>query len=158
MKFWRMKMAESPQLVNAIRTLQAALEQHDAAISATKGIGLSDWACLKLLIQDGAQSPGAIQRALGPTSGSVTALLDRLERRSLIVRLADPSDRRALRIEPLENAVHLVKEAAMPLDHLANRLEARWGGERCHAAGQARLDLAKLVDWASRKADDQALV
>ncbi|MEL6738360.1 MAG: MarR family transcriptional regulator [Pseudomonadota bacterium] len=153
-----MKTAESPQLINAIRTLQAALEEHDAAISAAKGIGRSDWACLKLLVQNGAQSPGAIQRALGLTSGSVTALLDRLEKRDLIIRCADPSDRRALRIEPLAKAVHLVTQAAMPLDQLATRLEARWGGERCHAAGQACLDLAKLVDWASRKADDQALV
>ena len=153
-----MKTAESPQLINAIRTLQAALEAHDATISAAKGIGRSDWACLKLLVQTGVQSPGALQRALGLTSGSVTALLDRLERRSLITRLADPSDRRALRIEPRKEAVCLVREAAMPLDHLAKRLEDRWGGERCDAAGQACLDLARLVDWASRNADEEALV
>lgn len=139
-----------------MRTLQTALEAHDTAISAAKGIGRSDWACLKLLVQTGAQSPGAIQKALGLTSGSVTALLDRLEKRTLIARCADPSDRRALRIEPRQEGARLVREAAMPLDHLAKRLEERWGQDRCHMAGQACRDLAKLVDWASCKADDQA--
>ncbi|MEM6857600.1 MAG: MarR family transcriptional regulator [Pseudomonadota bacterium] len=141
-----------------MRTLQAALEAHDTTVSTSKGIGRSDWACLKLLVQTGVQSPGAIQRALGLTSGSVTALLDRLEKRGLVIRCADPSGRRALLIEPRQEAVRLVKDAAIPLEHLAKRLEDRWGGERCHAAGQACRDLAKLVDWASRKTDDRAPV
>ena len=78
-------MTESPsfQLVDAMRTLQAALDHHDTAVSESQDLGRSDWRCLQILVNKGPQSPSVLQKRLGLTSGSVTALLDRLERRGL---------------------------------------------------------------------------
>lgn len=147
-------MSESPsnQLVNAMRALQKALDQHDARISAASSLGRNDWLCLRWLAQDGARSPGAIQRRLGLTSGSVTALLDRLEKRGLVRRCADLHDRRALRIESSAEGERLVREAARSLDQIMHRVTLRWGTDRSSATGQACLDLAKLVDWAAQRA------
>lgn len=147
----RMTESSSDQLVNAMRALQAALEQHDMALGAAQALGRSDWRCLHWLVEEGPQSPGAIQRRIGLTSGSVTALLDRLEKRELVVRHSDPSDRRALRIEPSEKAARLVAEARVPLDQLMQRLMVRWGTDRSNATGQACLDLARLVEWAAQR-------
>ena len=43
-------------------------------------------------------SAGDLIKATGPTSRSITALLDRLEKRQLIVRERDPNDGRRTRI------------------------------------------------------------
>ncbi|MEM7689384.1 MAG: MarR family transcriptional regulator [Pseudomonadota bacterium] len=147
-------MSESAQnqLVNAIRSLQTALEQHDAAVSASCALGRSDWRCLDWLVEEGPRSPRTIRRRLGLTSGSVTALLDRLERRGLIVRRADPVDRRGLSIEASAEAHQLVRDANVSLDHVMGKLSARWGAARSASTRQACLDLAKLIEWAAQRA------
>ncbi len=149
----RIGMTDSPQssLVNAIRALQTALDHHDAAISTGQRLARNDWRCLQWLVEEGPQSPRGIQSRLGLTSGSVTALLDRLEKRNFIERWADPSDRRSLRIVPKSAAQDLVREASDPLDRVTSKLAERWGSDRSDAAGQACLDLAKLVEWSAQR-------
>jgi len=138
-------------LVNAIRALQAALEQHDSAVSEARSLGRSDWRCLTWLVEDGPRSPTAIQRRLGLTSGSVTALLDRLEKRGFVARRPDPRDRRALSIESLPDAERLVADAHAPLDEVMQKVTLRWGTDRASATGRACLDLVKLVEWAAQR-------
>lgn len=146
-------MSESPsdQLVSAMRTLQIALDHHDAAISAAQKMARNDWRCLQFLIEDGPQSPRAIQERLGLTSGSVTALLDRLERRGFVARAPNPEDRRGLHIMPRAKAEALVHEAGDALSRVTSKLAQRWGPDRSYAAQQACLDLAKLVEWSAHR-------
>ena len=146
-------MAESNanHLVNAMRSLQTALEQHDGAVSEARLFGRNDWRCLVWLVQEGPRSPTAIQRKLGLTSGSVTALLDRLEKRGFVARHSDPKDRRALRIKPSPDAKRLVADADAPLDEMMQKVTLRWGTDRASATGRACLDLAKLVEWAAKR-------
>ena len=146
-------MPESPsdQLVSAMRTLQKALDNHDAAVSAGRNLARNDWRCLHFLIEEGAQSPRSIQNRLGLTSGSVTALLDRLEKRDLLERCPDPADRRALRIVPRAKAERLVRDICDPLMRVTDKLAQRWGPDRSDAAQQACLDLAKLVEWSAHR-------
>src|SRR5688572_13402577 len=51
--------------------------------------------------------PGYLAKAIGVSSASVTGILDRLEERGYIERVADPSDRRAtsVRLTPAGAAV-----------------------------------------------------
>ena len=139
-------------LVDAMRALQSALDHHDEAISEGQRLGRSDWRCVQRLVTHGPQSPGALQTALSLTSGSVTALLDRLEKRALIERRADPSDRRALRVVALPEAEQMVREASDPLHRVTRKLAERWGPDRSEEAGQACLDLAQLVEWSAQRA------
>ncbi|MEM9310701.1 MAG: MarR family transcriptional regulator [Pseudomonadota bacterium] len=152
-----MMQPESPEnvnvcdLVNALRALQTALDQRDTAISAAHQMARSDWRCLQWLRDNGPQSPSAIRHALGLTSGSVTALLDRMEARGLVERCADPRDRRALRIALCDAATDLLDRTDAPLAQVADKLAVRWGTERMLAAERACLDLAKLVAWVAVK-------
>jgi len=79
-----METPRLPPLLKAMRALQSVLDEYDVANSVRAGLGRSDWRCLEYLVENGEARPGSIQQALGLTSGSVTALLDRLERRKLI--------------------------------------------------------------------------
>ena len=140
MLFQGMAESNANPLVNAMRSLQTALEQHDAAVSEARSLGRSDWRCLMWLVHEGPRSPTAIQGKLGLTSGSVTALLDRLEKRGFISRHPDPDDRRALRIEPLPHAEQLVADADAPLDEVMQKVTLRWGTDRTSATGRACQD------------------
>lgn len=89
-------------LVSACRRLHTAIDQLDAKAAESVGITRNDLRCLNRLEQ-GPQTPKAIGQYLGLTSGSMTALIDRLEKRGLIRRSPHPDDRRAvlIQIEPV---------------------------------------------------------
>lgn len=57
------------------------------------GISRNELRCLNLL-EHGPLRPGQITLALNFTSGSVTTMVDRLEKKGLIQRNLDPTDRR----------------------------------------------------------------
>ncbi|QYR52436.1 MarR family winged helix-turn-helix transcriptional regulator [Lysobacter soyae] len=61
----------------------------------------SQYITLKRLSQ-GASSAGELARAVEIHPGAMTRLLDQLETRGLVRRLADPEDRRALKVELTE--------------------------------------------------------
>ncbi|MEM6612753.1 MAG: MarR family transcriptional regulator [Cyanobacteria bacterium P01_C01_bin.72] len=85
-------------LIQACRNLHAVVDEFDAAIADKVGISRNDLRCLNLL-EHGPMLPKNIGSKLELTSGSITALLDRLEKRKLIKRKPHPEDRRAILIE-----------------------------------------------------------
>ena len=69
------------------------LETHAARSIAGLGMCTSDFGALELLLHKGPQPVNALGRRLLLTSGSMTADVDRLERRGLVGRRPDPADR-----------------------------------------------------------------
>jgi len=78
------------------------MDQLDAKAGAAVGISRNDLRCINRL-EHGPQTPKALGEYLGLTSGSMTALMDRLESKGLVRRSAHPEDRRAVlvHIEPV---------------------------------------------------------
>ena len=68
---------------------------HQAA-AASYGLGITDMKALQIVLREGPQNAGALAARLHLTTGAVTSILDRLERKSLIVRSQDPADRRKI--------------------------------------------------------------
>lgn len=61
------------------------------------GLNVTDSECLSFLtIQGGSATPTEIARYTGLTTGSTTAMLDRLERSKFIYRKPNPTDRRGV--------------------------------------------------------------
>lgn len=92
--------------------LKAAGREHsDATVlfhhSIARRLGLegSDGKTLSLLERDGPLSAGEIARRTGLATASVTNLLDRLEEKGFVRRTRDPRDRRAIIVEPTEEAI-----------------------------------------------------
>jgi len=146
-----METPRLPPLLKAMRALQSVLDEYDVANSVRAGLGRSDWRCLEYLVENGEARPGSIQQALGLTSGSVTALLDRLERRKLIVRSADRFDRRAVVVSPSEAAVGLLTAGLEPLAHVTEKLCDRIGEERSAVQARQLADCVRLVEWAGAR-------
>jgi DNA-binding MarR family transcriptional regulator len=81
------------------------------AIAQRLGLNATDSECLSYLGIKGMSTPTALAKYTGLTSGSTTAMLDRLEKSGLVRRLPNPSDRRGVLVE-LAPQYH---KAAMPL-------------------------------------------
>ena len=93
-----------------LRSYRALSHIAERSISGT-GLGLTDFATLEALMHKGPLTIGEIQSKVPLALGSMTAVVDRLERRGLILRTPSPADRRAkvLKLSPKGRAA--VEEA-----------------------------------------------
>jgi DNA-binding MarR family transcriptional regulator len=67
-------------------------------------LGASDSQFLTLLRTRGALTPGQLAEASGLTSGTVTGVIDRLEKAKLVRRERDDGDRRKVFVVPMADA------------------------------------------------------
>jgi DNA-binding MarR family transcriptional regulator len=81
------------------RAYQTSNDNFDQAIADHLGMNRTDMRCVDLIDQAGGMTAGELARAAGLTSGAVTAVIDRLEKAGMARRVADPADRRRVRIE-----------------------------------------------------------
>lgn len=82
-----------------------ALVFHEA-VAERLGINATDLKCLELAVGEDDISPTRLAELTGLTSGAITGVLDRLERRGIVRREADPTDRRrvVVRVDPARAA------------------------------------------------------
>lgn len=69
------------------------------AIGRKLGLSITDWECLSFLTLKGTSTPTELAHYTGLTTGSATAMLDRLEKGGFIRRKPNPHDRRGVLIE-----------------------------------------------------------
>jgi DNA-binding MarR family transcriptional regulator len=78
-------------------------------------LGLSEVAALELLQIHGELSPGELGSYLSMPSGSVTALIDRLEHKKFIDRRKNPSDRRSYTVKLSTAAFEQSRKDMLPM-------------------------------------------
>jgi MarR family transcriptional regulator, 2-MHQ and catechol-resistance regulon repressor len=116
-----------------------ALREHAERNIASLGLGFSDFAVLEYLLHKGPSPVNIVGTKIRLTSGSITAAIDRLERKGLVERRDDPGDRRS-RIVHLTASGRNVIECAFA-DHEAAMDRAASGltpAERKRAADLLR--------------------
>lgn len=69
------------------------------ATSRRLGLNATDSECLSFLMMNKVATPTELSNYTGLTSGSTTAMLDRLERARFIIRQPNPNDRRGVLIK-----------------------------------------------------------
>jgi MarR family 2-MHQ and catechol resistance regulon transcriptional repressor len=90
---------EAPRLWIVLARCYRAVSQIAEKSIAKAGLCLSDFATLEALLHKGPLTITEIQAKVLLASGSMTAAVDRLERKGLLVRTATSSDRRAKVLE-----------------------------------------------------------
>jgi DNA-binding MarR family transcriptional regulator len=80
----------------ALERLVIGWDRYREAVADELGVGTTEIAALGFLYHDGPHTPSEIGHLLNLTSGSVTALLDRLEGAAFVTRSQNPDDRRSL--------------------------------------------------------------
>ena len=81
---------------------EICLHEHDT--SQRLGLGGTDVRFLTLLDLHGPLTPGRLAALTGLTTGSVTGVIDRLERAGFVGRERDDADRRKVLVVPLPDA------------------------------------------------------
>lgn len=83
------------------RDLSNAVIFFHEAIAAHLDMSAAEWKCLGLLDQHGPSPASRLAELSGFTTGAITGIVDRLERRGYVRRRPHPSDRRSVIVEPL---------------------------------------------------------
>lgn len=126
----------SPELVaelgRAIQRYQASVDDFDRETARLLGINETDQRCLEiLLVEVESTAPSTLATRLGLTSGSVTAMLDRLEKLGYLSRTSHPTDGRRTVVRATNLAFRRVHELIGPKVSEGNReLSARYSADQ----------------------------
>ena len=129
-------------LLIAGRRIHAAIDAIDYAISEHLGIHRNDLRVLNLL-EDGPLTPRIIGESIGLTSGSVTALIDRLQKAGLVERRPSKTDRRSIEIGITQ---HRYAEIASLYRQCADSLMRQFNGQK---DSQLKVSAEVLSDFAA---------
>jgi DNA-binding MarR family transcriptional regulator len=114
------KTASDPELVGSLVRLMHVLQ--DLYAETSRPLGLTpQQAHLICVLLDGPLGMTELSRIMSIERSSLTSMVDRLERRSLVARSADPADRRACLIALTDDGRALAHEAH---DAYTSRIEA----------------------------------
>lgn len=98
-----------PEVSTALRRLVLGWDRFRESIADQLQVGTTEVVALGHLYDEGQLTPRELGSRLGLTSGSVTALLDRLERAGFVSRSQNPDDRRSLLAAPTPSGRHAMQ-------------------------------------------------
>lgn len=96
--------------VGLIRGFGTRSVLYQQKIAVSLGLYNHDFIAMDILRESGPITAGELSKLSGLTTGSITALVDRLEKAGYIRRENDPTDRRKVIIVPQYEHKHEVKE------------------------------------------------
>ncbi|HEX5575309.1 MAG TPA: MarR family transcriptional regulator [Gemmatimonadales bacterium] len=128
------------ELGGALRSYQRSVDAFDETVARHLGVNRTDLRALDVLLEQGQTTPGFLADAVGLTTGSVTAMLDRLEKLEYIERRPDPGDRRRVTVLPTARLLALAGKIYGPLVEEGGPLLGRY----------SRAELEMLVDLLQR--------
>jgi DNA-binding MarR family transcriptional regulator len=113
-------------LDEAIRKVGAQAVLISDLVATRVGINSTDLECLDLLQLDGPITAGQMSARSGLTTGSTTAMIDRLERAGYVRRRRDADDRRVVVVEVLEHCGSHIAPLYQPIQKDLEKLHARY--------------------------------
>ena len=95
------------------------------AVAERLGLNVIDLRCLRLAREAVEPTAGHLAKITGLTTGTITGLLDRLERARFIRRERDPEDRRKVIVKVLPSGLQKVERILAPLtEDMSKALES----------------------------------
>ncbi|MCE9597027.1 MAG: MarR family transcriptional regulator [Spirochaetia bacterium] len=73
------------------------------AVADNVGLHITDHKCLDLIFSEGPLTAGELAHYTGLTTGAITSVIDRLEKKGLVLRKDDPDDRRKVKLHMAHN-------------------------------------------------------
>jgi len=105
----------------ALERLVLGWDRYREAVADELGVGTTEIVALGFLYHGGSHTPSEIGHLLNLTSGSVTALLDRLEGAAFVTRSQNPEDRRSLLATVTPAGRHAMQWYYERLDEIVGR-------------------------------------
>jgi DNA-binding MarR family transcriptional regulator len=123
-------------ILRSIRRISRAIDIHSRRLAKQYALTGPQLVCLREIIRQEVATPSGIARAVSLSQGTVTGILDRLERRGLIERVRSQRDKRRIHVSVTDAGRELVAQAPSPMHE---EFSARLGG--LHDGEQA------MIDW-----------
>lgn len=98
-------------------------------VATSLGLYNNDFISIDILRERGPITAGELSKLTGLTTGSVTALIDRLEKNGYVRRQNDPNDRRKVIIVPLYENKEEVSHTYLPLHRAMVKLASSYTEE-----------------------------
>jgi DNA-binding MarR family transcriptional regulator len=128
-------------LNDGFRRLSAATILFHQAIADRLGMNITDHKCADILARTGPITAGELARQTGLTTGAITGVIDRLEKRGFAERVRDPDDRRRVVVKP--NVTRMEQEIAPLFESMGRSASAICSRYRTK-------ELAVIHDFTSR--------
>ena len=131
------------EILQSLRRIIRSIDQHNKQLSREYHMTIPQLVCLRQLAQNSEVTAGHLARTVFLSRATVTGILDRLERKGLIIRTRSSKDRRKVFIGLTPAGQKLTKEMPWPLQERFAQSLASLSEEE-----QERFDtmLKRLVD------------
>jgi DNA-binding MarR family transcriptional regulator len=137
------RAATEAALEQALRETSAQTVLFSQAVADHVGLSATDLEALDLLVRHGPITAGRLAELTGLTTGAVTGLVDRLERRGFARREPHPSDRRSVVVRPQADvALPEIEPCYAPMTQAMAELYGRFSDD----------ELAAIADFVARAA------
>ena len=103
-------MATGPHIRLVLWKAAKAVEKVDRASIAQTGHVLSDFTIMEALLHKGPLPINKLGEKVLLTSGSMTAAINRIEKKGLVRRIQDPSDGRCFYVHLTKKGRHIIKK------------------------------------------------
>ncbi|MDH6370214.1 MarR family transcriptional regulator [Paenibacillus sp. VTT E-133280] len=120
---------EQEQFTLLMRGLGTRTVVYQQNVAASLGLYNNDFLSVDILREKGPITAGELSKLTGLATGSVTALIDRLEKNGYVRRQNDPNDRRKVIIVPLYENKEDVIDTYLPLHTAMVKLAASYTDE-----------------------------
>lgn len=91
------------KLLTALRENSTTTVLFHASIAEKYGLNTTDHKCLDYIIRNGPLTAGEIMKYTGLTSGAVTGIINRLEKKGYVRRRKDSEDKRKVIVEKIQS-------------------------------------------------------
>lgn len=132
------------QFLGQMASTETALFHQVAA--AKCGLGITDMKTVSILLQEGPMTAGQIAQRLSLTTGAVTNVIDRLERRDIVKRAPDAKDRRRVIVTVNPEALATTDNVYRSMGESFSKLLGRYSTEELEFLvqyHQASIELTK---------------
>lgn len=140
-------------ILRSLRQISRAIDLHSKQLAKQHELTGPQLVCLREILREQIATPSALAKAVSLSQGTVTGILDRLERRGLVTRERSHEDRRRILVQLTELGREMVAVAPSPLhEQFRGRLETLPEGE------QAMIDwvMKRVVGLFAASGDDDA--
>jgi DNA-binding MarR family transcriptional regulator len=139
---------QQEQFVLRMRGLGTRTVLYQQNVAASLGLYNNDYISVDILREKGPITAGELSKLTGLATGSVTALIDRLEKSGYARRQNDPNDRRKVIIVPLYEQKEDVSNTYIPLHNEMVKLASTYTEEELEL-------ITQFLSKASTVLDDQ---
>ncbi|QAY65979.1 MarR family winged helix-turn-helix transcriptional regulator [Paenibacillus protaetiae] len=121
--------ASQENLTKQMRGLGTRTVLYQQTVAASLGLYNHDFLSIDILHEKGPVTAGELSRLTGLTTGSVTSLIDRLEKNGFVRRQPDPHDRRKVIIVPIYEDKEEISRTYMSLHAAMVKLATSYSDE-----------------------------